>query len=240
MTNQLPSSASRSAPVRMRPWADARAGGLALALVALAGVAPAAAQSPTNSPPPPRPAVAQAPPLQRPPIAPPPPSAGRPATPAAAAQATGAPAVAAKPAAVGLPVDSVRPKPAAVVGVPPANAVAQCRDGAFILAPSDASACASHRGLAALMPQRTAPPAVSSAAVAPAALAAAVPANAAPPAGATMRCKDGTYLGGTPSPTACAGHNGLAAVLPAARTPPPAPARPAQAARPSSRPAPRP
>ncbi len=49
--------------------------------------------------------------------------------------------------------------------------------------------------------------------------------NAAPPAGATMRCKDGTYLGGAPSDAACAGHGGLAAALPAPRQAPAGPAR---------------
>jgi hypothetical protein len=49
-----------------------------------------------------------------------------------------------------------------------------------------------------------------------------------PPAGATARCKDGTYLSSTPSPTACDANGGLAAVLLKAQQAPTPPARPAQ------------
>jgi len=47
-----------------------------------------------------------------------------------------------------------------------------------------------------------------------------------PPAGATMRCKDGTYLTGTPSDARCAGFGGVAVLLPVPTPPPPAPRRP--------------
>ena len=110
---------------------------------------------------------------------------------------------------------------------PPANAVARCRDGTFILPPNDASACAAHRGLLVRMPEvrtpvpppaRTAAPVSASRSAAPAAV----------PAGATMRCKDGTYLTGAAAAGRCDANGGLVAVLPPAREtpPPPLPRRP--------------
>ncbi len=50
-------------------------------------------------------------------------------------------------------------------------------------------------------------------------------APATPPAGATMQCKDGTYLFGAPAPGRCDANGGLGGILPAARTAPPPPAR---------------
>jgi len=91
--------------------------------------------------------------------------------------------------------------------------------------PATASACSAHRGLLVAIIRPAAAPAPTRAASAPTAVAAAS-APAAPPAGSTMRCKDGTYLGGTPFAAACAGHGGLAAVLPAARQALPAAAGP--------------
>jgi hypothetical protein len=67
---------------------------------------------------------------------------------------------------------------------------------------------------------------VTPVAAAPVAMVAAQPTSATPPVGATMRCKDGTYLGGAPSDAACAGHGGLAAAIAAPRTAPPPPTRP--------------
>jgi hypothetical protein len=116
---------------------------------------------------------------------------------------------------------------------PPANAVARCRDGTFVVAPSDPSACATHRGVLVMLPQRAAPPPRAAAARMPvsapaAARAAAAPSAAAPPAGATIRCKDGTYLTGAAAAGRCDANGGLVAVLPPAREapPPPLPRRP--------------
>jgi len=210
---------------RVRPLSACAIGAtLALAF----GVPCAWAQQQAPAPPPP-PAPAQATPVVAPPVRlpPPPPPAAAPARAAAARQAVTLAPIRA-PARVGLPVDSVRPAAAASVQ-PPANAVARCKDGTFIVPPATASGCATHRGLLVVMPSRTTPPAPTAAARVPApamAMQAATPANAAPPAGATMRCKDGTYLGGTPASGACGGHGGLAVVLPAPRTPPAAPAKP--------------
>ena len=44
--------------------------------------------------------------------------------------------------------------------------------------------------------------------------------NSTPPIGATARCKDGSYLTGTPSDERCAGRGGLVVLLPPARSGP--------------------
>lgn len=46
-----------------------------------------------------------------------------------------------------------------------------------------------------------------------------------PPAGATMRCKDGTWLSGAPSAARCDRNGGLATILPVRAAPPPPPPR---------------
>lgn len=146
----------------------------------------------------------------------------------AVAQAPAAAPVRPAPASA-LPPDSVRPAPAAAPAEPPANAVAQCRDGTFVVPPNDASACVSHRGLVVAFPQRTPPEAPSATrSVAPVAASRVAAPDAAPPAGATMRCKDGTYLTGAPAAGRCDAYGGLAVVLPPAREapPPPLPRRP--------------
>jgi hypothetical protein len=202
-------------------WAAARAGSAVLALVAFAVAAPAAAQTPPASAPPPQPAPVNTPALLKPAVDPPPVAAPSRAA-ANRRPATFAPI---RPAArVGLPVDSIRPA-VAVAAKPPANAVAQCGDGTFIIAPATAGACSTHRGLRVMMPAATAPPPAATRAVSTPLTVQAAPVSATAPAGATMRCKDGAYLSGTPSGAACATHGGLAATLPAPRTPPPAPAR---------------
>ena len=50
-------------------------------------------------------------------------------------------------------------------------------------------------------------------------------AGAAPPAGATMRCKDGTFLTGAASEQRCAGNGGLSVTFPAPPKTPQPPAR---------------
>jgi hypothetical protein len=52
-----------------------------------------------------------------------------------------------------------------------------------------------------------------------------VPQIQTPPAGATMRCKDGTWLFGAPSAARCDRNGGLATILPVRAAPPPAPPR---------------
>ena len=231
MTNRAPLAAMRPSPPSWRGrGAYVGALGLVLALAFVAAPAAAQAQAPASPAPPPLPVATPAPALRHPPV-PAPPPAGAPTRAAARGSAArqAVPTVPPRaPAQVGLPVDSVRHVAAAARMQPPTNAVAQCKDGTFIVSPATTSGCATHRGLLVTMPPRTTPPAPSATtrvAVAPMAMQAAAPASAAaPPAGATMRCKDGSYLAGTPAPGACAANGGLAAVLPAPRTPPPAPA----------------
>lgn len=193
---------------------------LATSLLA-SGAAAQNTEQPPRVPEPQPPAQPAAPELREPARATPPPR------PAAAAAPSSQPSVAAAPAAGPQPMaapatlpDSVRPRAAAAPALP-ANAVAQCVDGTFIVAPRDASACGSHRGVLVRFPVHAPPPRPS--AVAPmAALAvprpSASPANAPP--GATMQCKDGTFLTGQPAAARCGANGGLAAILPAPRTTP--------------------
>lgn len=114
------------------------------------------------------------------------------------------------------------PRMAAPAPVPPEGAVALCVDNTFVKDPGTTADCAKHGGLKVAMPphtktvvRKTNPTlGVTSAAIAK-----------APPAGATMHCKDGTFLAGTPSKDRCANNGGLAAILPAPAQAPPAPAR---------------
>jgi len=235
MTN-LHLSQMRAAPVHGRSRLGAWAGGLALALGLMVRAIPAVAQTPGNAPPapPPRPAPTQVaaprPPASLvPPSVAPPPAGRRPGTAATAAGAPSAarPALAPAPARPGVPPDSIRPK-AAVTAAAPAGAVALCRDGTYLVPPSAVSDCSSHRGLQAAMPQRAAPPSAGAAQARVQATPSVALANAAPPAGATMRCKDGTYLSDRPSADACSGRGGLAAALPLAGAAPPQPRVPLQ------------
>ena len=142
---------------------------------------------------------------------------------------TPAPPLRAPAPASAMPPDSVRPATSLPVSEPPANAVAQCTDGAFVLAPDNARACAAHRGLRVLLPGRiTGPPPVAAATRAPVMTRAAAPANGVAPAGATMRCKDGTYLSGATAASRCDSFGGVAALLvaPPAAPAPPRPHRP--------------
>lgn len=181
---------------------------------------PAVAQQPAP-PPPVRQAPAPASPAVAPPVQLPPPPA--PSRTAVAANRAPTPAVVRPMTPVSPPPDSVRPAAARMAAAAPANAVAMCADGSFIVLPGTPADCASHRGLRAAFAQRTPPPAVPPrAAPAPLAAVAAVPVSA-PPAGATMHCKDGTYLFGAPAPGRCDANGGLTGMLPATRSAPPPP-----------------
>jgi hypothetical protein len=72
-------------------------------------------------------------------------------------------------------------------------------------------------------PAPVASPPPAPVAAAPTAVRAAVAPPSAPPAGASMHCKDGTYLTGTAAPGRCDANGGVAAVLPAAKQTPPPP-----------------
>lgn len=192
-----------------------------LTLVALAfGAAGAAAQAP-----PPAPTVQQVPTLPPPRVAPRPPAPRPSGTPSVAtAPVTAAPLPA--PSRPGPPPDSAPRNAFRATPLPPANAVAQCRDGSFIVAPSEPSACSSHGGVHIVLPHRAAPAPSAARVNVLASLTAMAPAT--PPAGATMRCKDGTFLSGAPDAARCDANGGLAAILPGARQapPPPRPRRP--------------
>lgn len=112
--------------------------------------------------------------------------------------------------------------------VPPANAVALCNDQSFILAPAAPSACATRGGLKVTLPAYRAVPTPEAVRPAPKGPTAATPAlvSDTPPAGATMRCRDGSWLSGAPAPGRCDGNGGTAAILPVAPPIPPAPRPP--------------
>lgn len=110
---------------------------------------------------------------------------------------------------------------------PPANAVAQCGDFTFVVAPETPSACAARGGVKVVLPGARAAAVPPTAPAAPAVRAtapqpAATLRDDAPPAGATMRCRDGSWLTGTPSASRCDRNGGLAVILPST---PPAPTR---------------
>ena len=195
-----------------------------LALVLASGAA-AQTPAPARAPDPPPPAQPTAPALQQPARATPPTSAA-----AASAAPQAQAAVTTEPVRpmtrTGTPVDSARPQAAASRAMP-ANAVAQCVDGTFVVAPGTAASCASHRGVLVRFPSRTPPPRPVAAApagqlAAPRPAAASSPATA--PAGSTMQCKDGTFLSGPATASRCDAYGGLAALLPAPRPSPPTPA----------------
>lgn len=63
------------------------------------------------------------------------------------------------------------------------------------------------------------PPPPMAGAATPATPARALMPNGPPPVGTTMRCKDGTYLTGTPNPANCATHQGVAVIFPTRAVP---------------------
>jgi hypothetical protein len=134
-----------------------------------------------------------------------------------------------QPSRPGVAPDSVAPRATAAQEMP-ANAVARCGDGTYLVDRVDAAGCATHGGLSVILPRSAAPQRPAATARPAAVPTAAVAQPQTPPAGATMRCKDGTYLAGTPSAERCGSNGGLAAILPAGRpaSPPAAPARPRQ------------
>jgi hypothetical protein len=168
---------------------------LALALV-LGAAKTATAQSGAPQTPV-APAAAPVVKLQAPPVAPPPP---RPAPLIPASQRTPTPPISLKAApAGGASVASHRPD--STRGVAPAMSVAPAAPAARVAAPP-----------------RTRPVAAASTISMNV-----IPATQGPPAGATMRCKDGTYLTGAPSAARCVGNGGVAMTYPAQAASPPAP-----------------
>jgi hypothetical protein len=115
------------------------------------------------------------------------------------------------------------PPAPSVVSAPPADAVALCKDGSFVIAPQPSTDCAPRGGVQVLMPPRPAPPVRP--APAPSAALLVAPVSPTAPPGASMRCKDGTWLTGTPSAARCASNGGVATILPAAPAAAPPPPR---------------
>ena len=115
------------------------------------------------------------------------------------------------------------PAPAPKVVPPPANAVAQCNDLTFVVPPAQPASCGTRGGVKLALPglrPAPAPPAATPSVRAATPQPAANARNDAPPAGASMRCRDGTWLSGTPSESRCDRNGGLAVILPAPRSAP--------------------
>jgi len=128
-------------------------------------------------------------------------------------------------AAPTAPAPASPPPPAPGVAaapiVPPADAVALCRDGTFIVAPATVAGCDARGGLQVAMPRQ-----VPLLVFVPAAQAQTVDtererAAAPPPTGATMRCKDGTWLTGAQDAERCANAGGVAMLVTQPLAPPP-------------------
>jgi hypothetical protein len=118
----------------------------------------------------------------------------------------------------GTPLPPVSPPPpapalATAPVIPPADAVALCRDGTFVIAPATVATCDARGGLQVAMPRQVPPPAPVVAAPVSAVDADAERANSTPPTGATMRCKDGTWLTGAQDATRCANSGGVAMLI---------------------------
>lgn len=141
-----------------------------------------------------------------------------------AAHAQGAPG-APTPGTPLAPVSPPPPAPATAAAplVPPADAVALCRDGTFIVAPATVAGCESRGGIHVVMPRRVPPaaPVATPASESRADDAARERAAATPPPGATMRCKDGTWLTGAQDATRCENAGGVALLITQPLAPPP-------------------
>jgi hypothetical protein len=131
------------------------------------------------------------------------------------------------------PRSVVTPPPAPIAAVtapiPSDSAVALCMDGSWVKIPRTADDCTTRGGLRIAMPPRAiAPPAPIAASAANRNVITTQRAtlNVGVPAGATMQCKDGTFLFGTPADSRCAQNGGVAAIMPTPAPPPPAPRRP--------------
>jgi hypothetical protein len=147
----------------------------------------------------------------------------------------GAPAAArAQDAPIPKSVVSTPPPPApstapTAAPTPPDSAVALCMDGIWIKTPRTAADCTARGGLRVAMPPKAEPipaPVAASAASRNIIAAQRATLNVGIPAGATMQCKDGTFLFGAPDESRCAQSGGVAAMMPANLPAPPPPRRP--------------
>ena len=144
---------------------------------------------------------------------------GAPSTPAppsgtqAAPQVKAPPAPALPPRPSNIPASQRTPTPPLSLRPAPVGSAVSSRrpDSAKIVAPAKPAADAPAARVA--NPARKTP-----VAIAPAATKTVLTAEA-PPIGATMRCKDGTYLTGTPSADRCSGNGGVSVTYPAQTAP---------------------
>ena len=134
-----------------------------------------------------------------------------------------------------IPKSPVSPPPPApstaptAAPMPPDSAVALCMDGSWIKTPRTAADCTARGGLRVAMPPKAEPipaPVAASAASRNIIAAQRATLNVGIPAGATMQCKDGTFLFGAPDESRCAQSGGVAAMMPANLPAPPPPRRP--------------
>lgn len=130
-----------------------------------------------------------------------------------------------------LPPASPAPTAPAIVPAPAppaANAVAICNDRSVIVAPATPAACATRGGVKATLPAYRPGPAPEAVRPAPKGPTAATPSlvGETPPVGATMRCRDGTWMTGPASSGRCDANGGTAVILPVAPVTPPAPRPP--------------
>jgi hypothetical protein len=116
------------------------------------------------------------------------------------------------------------PVSAAQRTTPPDSAVALCADGSFIVAPDSAASRGARGGVRVRFAgPRVPPPPPAQGATDAASRSNSASLNAPPPPGATLRCKDGTYLSGPADVARCAQNGGSGIVLPRDPVPPPAP-----------------
>ena len=109
---------------------------------------------------------------------------------------------------------------------PTDSSIALCKNGTWIYVPGTIADCAQRGGLQVALPPRARVPQVAIAAAAQAIVIAPAKVASAPPATATMQCKDGTFVYGTPSDDRCSANGGVAALFPHPTPPPARPTRP--------------
>jgi hypothetical protein len=120
-----------------------------------------------------------------------------------------------------------------VTGTGPGGATLRCRDGSFLVGPTEESACTAKGGLLVRFPLRRVPARTERPEAAPVPELPAVPQEATPsdavlqnrarvvippevpPANATFQCRDGTFVVADTSRTRCGAHGGVRLAFPA-------------------------
>ncbi|MBK7907630.1 MAG: hypothetical protein IPJ78_13860 [Gemmatimonadetes bacterium] len=148
-----------------------------------------------------------------------------------AGAAQGAPNPANSRAETGVNVSARAPD--RVTGTGPGGATLRCRDGSYLVGPTDDGACAAKGGLLVRfplrrVPERTVRPAAAAVPEPPTRAQDAVPPDAVmenrarvvipaepPPANATFQCRDGTYVVADTSRARCGARGGVRLAFPA-------------------------